>query len=345
MQPAAKQFLLKIAVLTILFYGISLLVSTVWDRSIDWRSRQDPHQRLLWDSDTAQAQIILLGDSVLVSSFVNSADDTLPAILERKTGKRVFDGSLTGADPADFLNGAKVLEKNATRGSDVIVDVMPARFFKKKHPDPAAGNYPGQFAKLVGNNALNEGFVTLIKPLVILHPEIFLNFVFPRKWYATGEYRDRVWYRDGDLARKRFEGFDKEVVDSDSKNNFGWILDLDAVLKRSDNKLIIFITPFNSWLIKQYTNNQRAEKFLNRFEKKRKELISYLGHNGIDFIDGSGRGSSEDFVDMIHPNASGVVHLAEAVAAYLGAEETPDRIAANRGRSDLHTPGTSRTAP
>src|SRR5262249_51865754 len=157
-------------------------------------------------------------------------DELLLNVVGHMTGKRVFNAALTGADPVDFLKAAKLLEKNGTKDKVVILDVMPTRFFTKKHLDPPAGNYPGEFANRVGDNWFMDKLVNLRRPLLILDRDLLIQTLFHRTQFAGGEYRNSVWDRN-DLARERFDTFQAEVTDLDAVCNFDWVAEIRAVLK------------------------------------------------------------------------------------------------------------------
>src|SRR5262245_59108819 len=100
MQLAARRFVIRFALLTLAFYVIVAAGSYAFDRLTDWRSRQNPRERLLWDLRTDEADLIVLGDSVFISAYVDSASDSLGNLLAKRTGKAVFDGAMDGADSA-----------------------------------------------------------------------------------------------------------------------------------------------------------------------------------------------------------------------------------------------------
>src|SRR5262245_20519083 len=135
MQRAAKQFLLKFSLLAAVFYFITAAASFMFDQLIHWRAGQNPRERLLLDHSTDQAEIIVLGDSVFISTYVSSKNDSLGHLLQHRTRKKVFDGAMDGADSADFVNAARLVHRNGTKNATVILDIIPTRFLRRKHPE------------------------------------------------------------------------------------------------------------------------------------------------------------------------------------------------------------------
>jgi len=324
-----RRVLSKVLLFAGTFYLLAATASMVFDWKIDWRAYQDPHERLLWDSRTDRADVVLLGDSAFISAYVNEADDALANVLAKKTGKRVFNGSLNGADSADFLSATKLLIKNGTKNATIVLDIVPTRFLSYRHPELRNGNYPGEFGRLVGDDLVAKGLVAVRKPLLILNPDIMMNCIFPqKKWYGVDPRRDRVWFRDGDLARKRFESFEKEQLDSDKLGPLDWIEKMNVALKANDNRLVIFVTPVNELLIQDYASKEDAVKYSARITRSREALLTFLQQRGIPYVDATGQFDSEAFVDLIHPNARGDHRIAELIANYLDAQ--PQQLANQR---------------
>jgi hypothetical protein len=317
LQPAATAFARKMALLAVLFYVISAAASVVFERAIDWRAYQDPRERLLWDQRANQAALVLLGDSVFISAYVDSESDSLASVLENRTGRRVFNGALNGADAADVLNAASLLVKSGTRNAIVILDIVPTRFLQRRHPESAAGNYSDQFSGLIGDNLFREAFVTLRRPLLILKVDVVMNVVWRHEWYGREPRRNRVWNRDGDLARQRFEAFEKEHIDSDALRDFDWIRAMNDTLERYGNKLVVFVAPVNDLLIQSYATRDNAAQYRRRIGRAKDALLKYLQQADVDHIDGTGLFASDEFVDLIHVNAAGEYRISELIADYL----------------------------
>jgi hypothetical protein len=317
MQSTAKQFLAKFIVLTVMFYGLVAAASVLFDHWIDWRPRQNPRERLLWDQRTREADIVVLGDSVFISSYVDSSADSLANLIHERTGKAVFAGALDGADSADFVNAARLLQRNGNKGTDVILDVIPTRFLPRKHPEHPAGNYPGQFGRLVGDNAATGVLARLRRPLLLLDFDVVMNTALRRKWYGVGNYRDRIWNKDGDLARERFAGFEQELICSDELGSFGWIETMDRLLKEDGNRLVLFLTAPNRALLHEYATPENAKKYEALIIAEHEALMRYLQKHHLEYINAFDAADAGTFVDLVHINARGNRLVADLIAAHL----------------------------
>src|ERR1051326_788833 len=209
-QLGAKVFLAKAVIFVALFYAFAMLASILFARLVEWRAYQDPGDRLFWDSATSQAKIIVLGDSVFASSYVNSPQDSFASIVQEMTRKPIFNGALDGADPPDFLKAAQLLASNDTHGATVILDVMPNRGLAFRREERKAGNYPARVQRVVRGNLVSRALVKLRQALIILDTDILLNCLQKKQFYGFAPRRDRVWYRDGDMARRRFQVFEQQ---------------------------------------------------------------------------------------------------------------------------------------
>jgi hypothetical protein len=311
----AKAFLAKAMIFVGLFYASAMLASVLFARCVDWRTYQDPRDRLFWDS-TSQTDVIVLGDSVFASSFVNSPRDSLASIVQEMTRRRVFNGALDGADPPDFLKAAQLLASNGTHGATVVLDVMPNRALTFRREELTAGNYPGRFQRVLGDNLVSRALVKLRQPLIILDTDILMNCLQKKQFYGIEPRRDRVWYRDGDMAHRRFQVFEQQVTFAPFQP-FDWINDVDSILKHSGDRLVVFISPVNDDLIDTYASGENARKYHALYSAADARLIDYLQHAGIPYIDGTGQFDSNSFADMIHVNTRGERHFAELIAGYL----------------------------
>ena len=142
---AVRWFLTKAVLfstgLAALMLGSEILVTSM----TPWRRYQDPRARILWDGAFDGSRLVLLGDSLFCSFYVDSPAETLWARLEACTGQRVFPGALNGAKPSDVLAAAVHVSREWPMGATVFIDVGPTRFVVTRVEDPPMGNYPDVF--------------------------------------------------------------------------------------------------------------------------------------------------------------------------------------------------------
>jgi len=315
-----KQIVAKFVLFPLLLYGIVALANAAFVRFVDWRVYQNPRERLLWDPDLPRTGLVILGDSVFSSSYVDSSDQTFSFLVQQWSGKNVFNGALEGGDPPDFLNAAELLTSSGMRGATVVLDVMPNRFLEFNQIENPSGNEARRFERLLGHGVLSNLIAEIRRPLVILDPDILMNCLVRRKFVGVDPYRNRVWDKDGNLATRRFQVFQQQIAFGRLRN-FAWIQELNNLLKRGDNKLVIFISPVNSALIDAYSSKEYAARCHVEFSKAHQSLLSYLDSQGIPYIDGSSQFEAEDFVDLVHVNAHGERRIAELIYGYVAGDK------------------------
>jgi hypothetical protein len=316
-KPAAdaKRIVAKFVLFPVLLYGIVALANTVFVRLVDWRGRQNPNERLLWDPDLPKTGLVILGDSVFASSYVDSDKQTFSSLLQQSSGEKVFNAALEGADPPDFLNAAELLTSRGMKGATVVLDIMPNRFLEFNQIENPAGNQARRFERLLGHGPVASLLVAIRRPLVILDPDILMNCLLRRKFFGVDPYRNRVWDKDGDLAHRRFRVFQQQI-EFGGLRSFAWVQELNDLLKRSDDKLVIFISPVNETLIDTYSSKEYAARCHVEFSKAHQSLLSYLDRQGIPYIDGSNQFEAEDFADLVHVNVQGERRIAELIDGY-----------------------------
>jgi hypothetical protein len=316
----APGFVGKTLLLGALFYGVLLIGSTLFSLFFPWRVWQDPRYRLLYEPVGSDAQIILLGDSVWISSYVGSEDQTIWKTLERLTGKRVFNATLNGADPPDFLNAIRLLPARHGGGSVVFLDVTATRLLPRTFKEPVEGNYADTFSQMVADNPVNSVLVFLRRPLLLLDTRVVMNCILRARHFSVGDERYRMWARDGDYAAKRFRTFERYIIDTDTLRSVDWILILRSRLAAKGYRLITVVTPVNGFLIKAYADSARAKVYQMRVDAARESLLSFLRINAVEYVD-CGDLDSESFADLIHTNARGDKRMAEKMAAFLATSE------------------------
>lgn len=315
----AKRIVTKCVLFPVLLYGIVALANTVFVHLVNWRGRQNPRERLLWDPDLPRTGLVILGDSVFASSYVDSTQQTFSFLLQQWSGKQVFNGALEGADPPDFMNAGELLTSSGMKGATVVLDIMPNRFLEFNQLENPSGNEARRFERLLGHGALSSFLTEIRRPLVILDPDIVMNCLIRRQFVGAGPYRNRVWDKDSDdLAQRRFQVFQQQIAFGKLRS-FAWIQELNGLLKRSDDKLVIFVSPVNETLIGTYSSKEYAARYLAEFSRAHQHLLEYLDRQGIPYVDGSNQFDSEDFVDLVHVNANGERRIAELIYEYVAA--------------------------
>jgi hypothetical protein len=312
----AKRIVAKVVLFPVLLYGIVALANTVFVHLVDWRGYQNPNERLLWDPELPRNGLVILGDSVFASSYVDSDKQRFSFLLQQWTGKKVFNGALEGADPPDFLNAAELLTSSGMKGATVVLDIMPNRFLEFNQLENPSGNQARRFERLLGHGAVSSSLAEIRRPLVILDPDIVMNCLIRKKFFGVDPYRNRVWDKDGDLAHRRFQVFQQQIAFG-SLRSFAWVQELNSLLKRSDDKLVIFISPVNETLIDTYSPKEYAAHCHVEFSRAHQSLLWYLDRQGIPYIDGSNQFASEDFVDLVHVNVHGERRIAELIDGYV----------------------------
>jgi hypothetical protein len=328
--PAAKVLFTKIAIFVLVFYAAALLASVLFARVVDWRAYQNPRERLFWDNAISQSDVIVLGDSVFDSSFVNSPQEAFDSIVQEMTGKRILNGALNGAEPPDFLNAAKLLVADGVSGATVVLDVMPNRSVAFRRPEQAGGNFPGRFRRVLGDDVVSRALAKVRRPLIALDPDIVLNCLKHQKhFYGIGASRNRVWYSDGDMALRRFEVFQQQVTFGPFQS-LDWIKDADSIVKRNGNTLVVFISPVNISLIDAYASTEDARKYRALYSGAHARLVEYLRNIGIPYIDATDELDSDSFADMVHVNRRGNRRFAELIAGYLQSNPGSEASSASR---------------
>ena len=320
----------KVAIFVAVFYGVAMAASVLFSRAVNWRTYQNPRERLFWDDTISKADVIVLGDSVFDSSFVNSPDDAFANIVQQMTGKRVFNGALNGAEPPDFLSAAQLLVTDGVRGATVVLDVMPNRSLAFRRPEQTNGNYPGRFRRVIGDDVVSRALAKVRQPLTILDPDILLSCLKrTRDFYGVGPLHDRVWHSDGDMARRRFEVFQQQVTFGPFQS-LDWIEDVGSILKQNGNSLVVFISPVNNALIDSYSSAADASKYRALLAAAHDRLVEYLRRTSVPYIDATGQLDSDSFADMVHVNKRGNRRFAELIAGYLQSDPDTEVSSASR---------------
>ena len=314
-------FFRKAAGLSLAFYLLLLLASVLFSLAVDWRQYQDPRERLLWDSLGQSNDVYTLGDSAFISAYVDREDDTLWRQLETLTGLTVFNGALNGSRPPDLLNAARVLARSGDSNAVVLMNILPTRFVQSRAPEPQAGNYAAHFSYRIAGNPIREAALLLRKPLLILNSDVLVHCLLRKQHFRVEPRRNRVWWKDGDFALNRFRTFQKYYQGDNPLLPFTWLKEADDLIRKNGNRMVIVITPLNTFLIDRYAAPAEADQIKRRFAEAHTALVQYLANSGIPFIDAYDQLDSESYADLLHFNTRGDRRLAELIADYLGARK------------------------
>jgi lysophospholipase L1-like esterase len=126
-----------------------------------------------------------------------------------------------------------------------------------------------------------------------------------------------VWSDDNGRARRKFQDFERYWLDNRDLKSFGWIKELELVLKTNGYRLVLVLTPVNSDLLKEYARLVEPGAVEKRLEFAHEALLGYLRENQIAFIDIYGYLASEEYADLFHLNSSGDRRMAELITIRL----------------------------
>jgi len=326
-----RLLLLKLALILAVAVGFHLWMGP-WIGS--YQALHNPRTRLLNPVPPQGYQIALAGDSTFTSCCVDAEAQTLWKQLEARTGRKVFPGALDGARALDIMQEAYYLSRVMPKGSVVLVDALPLRDWEDK-----GRTYKFQLDQLTGNYDPHEAdwFLPSLEHAlrIRLAPYNFSSLdlrnlphdvrtagdpaklqAFLRENWTTPPSINRVWSRDGDFARERFDKFMDSKRYEQDLNHFGNLARVVETLSRRGIKPVFVLTPFCSELIHAY-GGSRDELLLGSLERYRVALCRFLVGQRFAFLDLNGKVPSEGFADCFHTNALGDAILARSIAEYL----------------------------
>lgn len=315
----------SVALLALLAAGDRLVAGAV-ARSAAWqRGTENPRQRILWDRKDDGSRVVIVGDSVLASCYVDTPAQTLWARLQARLGAPVFPASLDGATPADLLLVARRVAARWPAGTIALVGVHPARIFVDDGPVPETSRYEAW---------LDDGspFASRLGPFLADHlflvgryerlQEYFHGTLAPEaSYYGAGVNRDRHWKDDG-FARWRFDDL-AGVLEAGGAHRLltrlDWIDAMDAALRRGGLRPVFVLTPLNQAQLHEHAVGH--ERVLRVLAASRARLLDRLEARGHEFIDLYTALDAASFADLIHPNVRGDDRLAAALAAAVRGEQ------------------------
>ena len=307
--------------LALLMSGVDILVTSV----TPWRRYQDPRARILWDGAFDGTRLVLLGDSLFCSFYVDSPEETLWARLEARTGQRVFPGALNGAKPADLLAAAVHVSREWPTGATVFIDVGPTRFVDTRVEDPPMGNYPDVFLTQYGIDVDDDGVLRhlqgqlyrwLLKPFFAARTRSALANMINGNDYQK-PFGNFVWSKDREFAMARFAFFERNIVLGASPRPLGWLRDVKKQLEGAGMKPVFVLTPLNEALIRSYASLHTSDTLLSHVREITAAVRAYIETNRAAFIDFDEGFPPECFSDLVHTNACGNDLIAARLAEWL----------------------------
>lgn len=314
--------------------AIVVLLDLAAQHAVPWQGPQDPRLKLLWfDSAEVNCKAVLLGDSIFGSYYVDSPEETLWSRMEAMSGARVFPGALTGSTALDIRRAATLVARTFPRGTVAFIDIHPERFIPNRLPEPPSGNYAERLDRMIAKESPLASLDDLVSfdPasrisanfFLYVHRDEFkkyLKSLFAKPVYFRKDvHRNRVWHRDGTLARNRHDTFMKHIRWEEGLKPFSWMSDAADTLKRAGMRPVFVLSPLNVRLIEEYTSPGISGRTLEKLREARYGTATFLRENGIDFIDLSDDVPSDGFADTVHTNSHGNTIVAEKLASWLRA--------------------------
>lgn len=327
-----------------------------------YRSSQDPRQRILWDSRYDGSPVVLIGDSVFCSYFVDTPGDTLWARLSSELGVSVYPAALNGATPADMVAIAKRVARLWPPGTTALIDIHPARVFAPgdmpSHSDAA---YRQQFEALIEPGDQSSPWPARLdrKLLVWLadysfslrNSEWIQRFIDVRlkggaDYYGVGEHRDRRWDGGDDFALQRFRGLEAALASGVNGQAvpFAWVRSLVTLLRARGIRPLLILTPLNAELVRRYSTRDRSVE--GTLASSHQFLLAQLAAAGFEYLDLYSSLDASDFADAIHLNGRGERTLAQRLGREIEVlkSSVPGRVPAAQV-VDSHRPLICKTRP
>lgn len=324
----------------IFLFRFSLFLTGAWfiifvagwsfDHFADWRSSADPRHKILWHPDPDGSKIVLLGDSVFCSNFVDSADRMLGHRLATLSGEKVYQGALNGAKEDDFRSAARTIAERWPAGTIVFLDIIPTRFgIQRQGADTTKANYEKAFKRitrvegsdlesLLNNHVLHP----LRQSLFLLHNQevvrtTFDHWIRNRKYFKVGEEYNRIWY-EGDARQARIGlNVAKQIHSSPDEMDFTLLNDLHATLTGAGIKLVYVLTPYCREIVDSFETQDQAQRMHLGLSNIHEKLKSFLDKKGYEYIELYNQIPSENFANLVHLNESGEEIAAEHMASWL----------------------------
>lgn len=308
-----------------LFLGLAWSAGELARTRLPWRHMEDPRTRLLSSARHDGSRIVLLGDSIFASYYVDREAQALWRQIEARQGRSVFPGALNSARPADFPNEARVVAASWPRGTVVVVDVPPSKLLRAtvspgERWRPELGRWvwlPPHASSPV--ERLEHGLRFLAgRPLLFWSVLLYLRDNPPE---VSEAFYDRVWNEPGTtFAAERFAGFREELAAEKpgppALQPTDWAETMLEVNAEAGFRTLVVVTPANRDLVTTWMPTAKeAEALLGTLDGARAAFARRLRARGAEVLDLDGVVPSRCFADLFHTNACGEAILADAVDA------------------------------
>jgi hypothetical protein len=292
---------------------------TQWDRY------EDPRARMLWDGNFDGSRIVLLGDSVFASLYVNTLDDALWARLETYTDQRVFPGALNAARPRDVLAATVQVSREWPPGTTVFISVPPTRFLVSRAPEAAGGNFADAFFRRYG--IVDARHASLARRMQGFAHGLLAPFLAVRARSAVANLvdrparprwmRQRTWSDPGESARELFEFFEANLVLGAPSRPFTWLDETRHELEAAGMHPVFVLTPLNEALVRAFATKYPADVVLQHVRSTVSVVEAHLRASRAEVIDLTDAVPSGCFFDLLHLNTCGEDVVARRLAAWV----------------------------
>jgi hypothetical protein len=321
----AAWFVAKAAVFSALLVLVLVALERLVTAATPWRDYEDPRARILWDGAFDGTRVVLIGDSIFASLYVDFPSEMLWARLEEYSGERVFPGALNGARPRDIFAAAMHLSTEWPAGTVVFVSLPPTRFVATRAPEPLAGNFADAFLRQHGIDSSGDSALRRLrghiyryglKPFFAERTRSALANVIDRP-RQPGWMRDRVWTQEVETARSRFQFFERNLLPDAGMLPIEWVLDVQQRLEAAGMRPVFVLTGLNEALVRRFSTIYPADMLLGRLRGIAGRVRAGLERHDADVIDLTDGVPAECFFDLVHPSACGDDAMAQALSEWL----------------------------
>jgi hypothetical protein len=279
------------------------------------------------------SRVVLIGDSVFYSYYIDTPDQALWKRLEVSLGVGVFPAALTGASPQDMLAVARRVARTWPAGSIALVGIHPVHLFGPGITEfPPEARPAPRFAPIDGTSGASAGdALNQVEQRLVEAVEAHSFLARSREsilWYLDAQVmrrtrtiasqrRDRRWNTDNGGALERFRGLTAALAGGGRARMvpYSWVVAIDRVQRASGIRPVFVLTPLNFTLVRQHADPEvPVERML---VSSHDYLVQQLAASGVDYIDLFSGFESDSFADAIHTNARGNDQLAGAIARWL----------------------------